>query len=96
MTHSIPAGAEVPGVKTFAATAIVIADMVGVGVFTGLVGSSGHKHLLPRTAGVDGSLQVGRAGGPTGGGGWVSIGAGGADVARHLRPSRLREYEQAG
>ena len=36
MTHSISAGAVVPGIKTFAATAIVIADMVGVGVFTSL------------------------------------------------------------
>jgi APA family basic amino acid/polyamine antiporter len=36
VTHSISAGAAVPGVRTFAATAIVIADMVGVGVFTSL------------------------------------------------------------
>ena len=36
VTHSIPVRASVPGVKTFAATAIVIADMVGVGVFTSL------------------------------------------------------------
>ncbi len=36
MTHSISAGTAVRGVGTFAATAIVIADMVGVGVFTSL------------------------------------------------------------
>ena len=36
VTHSVPVRASVPGVKTFAATAIVIADMVGVGVFTSL------------------------------------------------------------